>query len=202
MIARIVQHLGVRYAHVFHWLRKLPEANYVTTKRRLRALIAERHPKRVLDAGCGTGEFATLFGKDAYLGADISESYLELARKLSPGFQFQAADLTTWKPEGAGFDLVLIHGLLHHLDDASSRAVLSNVAQVVAEDGVLLVVEDLDRPGFRPIEDTLHKLDVGEHIRNAPAWREIVGDYMDVEEEQTFHSGICPYIWFLGTPKK
>ena len=201
MLTRIFHHVGTRYPHAFHWLRKLPEANYGVTKRLLCELLERLDNPRVLDAGCGTGEFSSLFDPSRYLGADISAEYLELARQMNPGYQYEAADLTTWNGGDRQFDLVLVHGLLHHLDDAASEAVLEGITRVIADDGVALIVEDVTLPGFRPLEQLLHHLDVGDHIREPGAWRRLVTRHFFIEEQRFFHSGICPYIWFFGPPR-
>ena len=58
------------YPLTFHWLRKVPEANYRATRRRLAAVRDALGKPRVLDLGCGTGEHSALFDPAGYLGLD------------------------------------------------------------------------------------------------------------------------------------
>ena len=201
MLARLFHHVGTRYPKAFHWLRKLPEANYGRTKRLITEVVEQLDRPKVLDAGCGTGEFSELFVPSLYLGVDISDDYLNLARRLNPGHRYEAADLTEWQGGDRKFDLILVHGLLHHLDDSASRAVLAAVSPVLAENGRVLIIEDVALPGIRPVEQLLHHLDVGDHIRDPAAWRRLVDEVFFIEEQRSFHSGICPYIWFLARPR-
>ena len=97
----------------------------------------------VLDAGCGTGEYARSF---ANLGArvtamDITEASLQRARQIDrdlglDGIEYVNADLFEL-PEGDRFDIVLSLGVLHHTYDPA-RAFRA-VAQRVVAGGFLIV---------------------------------------------------------------
>ena len=77
----------------FHYLRKLPEFNYQATKARIRRVLGRSGAVRVLDLGCGTGEFAALFEPAGYVGVDIHPGYVRLATRLHPKHRFVCADI-------------------------------------------------------------------------------------------------------------
>lgn len=71
---------------------------------------------RVLEAGCGIGALAPLFGKGKYTGLDISQKFIDFARKQYPGYKFVVADLTKKLPfKDKEFDTAIILWALHHI---------------------------------------------------------------------------------------
>jgi SAM-dependent methyltransferase len=196
-LRRLADRLAERPAS-FHWLRKLPEWNYRATKARIRAVRDELGAPRVLDAGCGTGEYSPLFDPARYLGIDLHEGYVAFARRRNPEYRYLQADLTSWRGSGERFDLVLVNGVLHHLDDEAALALLGSALAVLAPGGRALVIEDvaLPKPGLGT--RLVHALDHGHHIRDAARWRELVSARLAIERSETYQSGLCPYHLMLG----
>ena len=196
MIKRLTHELADS-PFLFHWLRKLPEANYRATKARLAALRDRIAPERVLDLGCGTGEFASLFAPTGYLGVDVHPGYLRFAAKAHPEHRFACADVLTWPGDGRPFDLVLTNGVLHHHDDASARAFLTAALRHTRPGGWLVVIEDTHLPK-RPAAALVHSLDEGSFVRTPEAWMRLVGAIAAIEHSETYVSGICPYHLMLA----
>jgi SAM-dependent methyltransferase len=181
----------------FHWLRKLPEANFRATKRRIGAVRDVLGKPSVLDVGCGTGEYATLFDPAAYLGVDVNARYLADARRRNPQHRFLQGDARSWPGSGVPFDLVLVNGVVHHLDDEAARALLRAALGHVAPGGTLLVIDDVSPPDASFATRLVHRLDQGDHIRNAAAWRSLVSELAEIERSETYLSGVCPYYLML-----
>lgn len=177
----------------FHWLRKLPEANYRETKRRIARVRDEIADAKVLDLGCGTGEYAELFDPGRYLGVDIHKGYIEFAQRLNPAHRFLVADVRSWSGEERRFDLVMINGVLHHLDDTGVQEFLRTAKSLVAPGGTLLVIEDVDLAAPPLGTRLVHLLDHGDHIRDAARWEALVSAATPIARSETYVSGICPY---------
>jgi SAM-dependent methyltransferase len=176
----------------FHWLRKVPEANYRATKRRIAVLRDRIAPERVIDLGCGTGEFASLFDARGYLGIDIHPRYIRFAARANPDHRFVCADALGFAGEGRPFDLALTNGVLHHHDDSSARAFVMAALRQLRPGGWLVVIEDTHLAG-RPLAALLHALDEGAFVRTPDAWMNLVGQCATIEHDETYVSGICPY---------
>ncbi len=76
--------------------------------------------KRILDLGCGPGQFALLLadqGITQYCGLDFSDTALRAARALCPAFQFRTADVCqegVW--ESLEYDCCLALEFLEHVE--------------------------------------------------------------------------------------
>ncbi len=109
-------------------------------------VIGDRPLGRVLDVGTGTGRMLQLLADraDRAVGLDASHSMLSVARanleRLGvQGWELRQGDVHSPPLERASFDLVVIHQVLHYLDDPA-RA-LAEAGRLVAPNGRLLVVD-------------------------------------------------------------
>jgi 2-polyprenyl-6-hydroxyphenyl methylase/3-demethylubiquinone-9 3-methyltransferase len=78
---------------------------------------------KVLDVGCGRGEFCGFFAAKgcAAEGTDISTNCIEFARKHHPGCGFHAVAVEALLPARAGeFDLVFSSEVIEHLFDVAT----------------------------------------------------------------------------------
>lgn len=101
---------------------------------------------RVLDIGTGTGRMLQLLADraDRAVGLDASHSMLAVARANlertgAQRWELRQGDVYSPRLERESFDLVLVHQVLHYLDDPA-RA-LGEAAQLVAPGGRLVVVD-------------------------------------------------------------
>ena len=134
--------------------------------------------RSVLDVGCGPGTNAPHFARGEYLGIDINEKYIQIARKRYQR-EFLVADVTSSQaiPPRA-YDFILVNSFLHHLDTASALRVLSSASELLSEDGYLHSVELVlpEKPG---IARWLTVHDRGKFPRSLPCWREIFEQYLE-----------------------
>src|SRR3989344_7997505 len=112
-----------------------------------------------LDIACGTGDFCILFDKSKYLGVDISERYINYAKRKYNDYRFEVMDATKIKLK-PGFDNILICGVLHHLDKESMLKILDSAKKVLKKDGRVLILEDIpSNKRFNPIGKIIKKFD-------------------------------------------
>jgi len=144
--------------HGFAWAFDLvvPDASAARV-RRLATLLGAygvRPPARILDAGCGTGNYARALVRRGYrvVGVDRSTRLLAAARTRTAGAGpvFVRADLATYRP-AAPFAAALCRGVLNDvLDDRARDAVCATLARALAPGGVLLLdVRDWRRTAAR-----------------------------------------------------
>ncbi len=115
-------------------------------ERAVRALVGDGHLHAVLDLGTGTGRMLELVAPFAEraVGVDQSPAMLNVARtRLEAAglkhVQLRQGDLYALPVESDGYDLIIIHQVLHYLDDPG-RA-LREAARRLSPGGRLLVVD-------------------------------------------------------------
>jgi ubiquinone/menaquinone biosynthesis C-methylase UbiE/DNA-binding transcriptional ArsR family regulator len=133
--------------HAVEWdrIRKLHVAD-ADVEAAIRAAVADRPIHSLLDLGTGTGRMLELFGPDIErgLGLDLSLDMLALARERldRAGLRHctvRQGDLYDLSLPRESFDLVIVHQVLHFLDDGA-RAI-QEAARVLRPGGRLLVVD-------------------------------------------------------------
>jgi SAM-dependent methyltransferase len=128
--------------------------------------------RRVLDVGCGPGTNTHHFADAEYLGIDFNPAYVESARRRH-GRDFIVADVTTYRvPADRRFDLILANSLFHHIDDRSTRRILSHLATLLTDDGHVHIL-DLVLPPRPSVSRLLARADRGDYPRPLEQWREL-----------------------------
>lgn len=99
-------------------------------------LISKDHAK-VLELGCGNGSEAREILKytDDYIGTDISEEMIRLARKNLPDARFDVADMETYEfPES--LDIIFAFAVLLHVDKDIFKAILKKGYRALNPGGI------------------------------------------------------------------
>lgn len=109
------------------WRRWRDKVTRGTVRERLEyvdRLAASRHPKRVLDVGCGAGRFAFRLAPrvEEVVGLDFAPEMIALANDkaaeagVADKCRFYAVDFLTWDA-GAPYDLALAIGVVDYVAD-------------------------------------------------------------------------------------
>ena len=133
---------------------------------------------RVLDLGCGYGDYAPHFaGRCRYLGVDHNPDYIATARRMNAELdaQFVCADLADPVVSSAApYDLVVVGGVLHHLDDATVVEMAATVAELLTPTGRLVALEPVFDPSQSLAARLLIAADRGRHVRDAPGYARLL----------------------------
>jgi SAM-dependent methyltransferase len=94
----------------------------------------------VLEIGCGNGRDAAEIVKRTshYLGIDISEKLIELARIKVPTAKFTVADIESYTPP-ATLDAVFAFASLLHVNRVNLRAVLETLRTYLSSQGLIRI---------------------------------------------------------------
>lgn len=103
------------------------------------SLVGKEDPK-VLEIGCGNGRDAQEILKRTrnYLGIDISESMIEIAKNVNPGGKFEVVDVENYEFPN-GLDLVFSFASLLHSNKENVKNVLDRVYEVLNPGGVFYI---------------------------------------------------------------
>lgn len=140
----------------------------------------------VLDVGCGTGDFAPLFPKKEYLGADINPRYIEFAKKKY-GCNFICKDVVEYNFDDRLFDTSLFVSVLHHLDDHRVRKIMSKIISITRK---IIVVIDLN-PKTSLIKKILIDLDRGKCVRTTEEKISLLSPFAKIDKVSHFSTGLA-----------
>jgi ubiquinone/menaquinone biosynthesis C-methylase UbiE len=178
---------------LFIFFRSILENDFKAIRALIRRDLTLRKGLRSLDLGCGPGAFADLFDGDDYVGADLNARYIEHARRTRKG-TFVVSDARKLDLPDGRFDQVLIFGLLHHLSDEETRAVLAESKRLLVPGGRILAIEDIPAVSkMNLVGHLLHNIENGEHIRPVEDYKRLYGEVARIERDEILRSGVCDY---------
>lgn len=158
--------------------------------------------QRILDVPCGTGEFCMLFEASSYTGIDISQKYVDYARKTYKR-NFFCRDARQTGFENFYFDKVLIIGFFHHLDDVSVKTVLKETKRILKKTGQILIIEDdPTSPNWDIIGKFLKTYDRGSRSRSDSVYKDILRKDFIIRKYYPLKSGFWDYSVFVLSPNK
>jgi SAM-dependent methyltransferase len=190
-IDRILEHPAVYAA----WQAPQVAQKFAPVERRL----AHTTVRRVLDVGCGPGTNAPRFAGADYVGVDINEDYLAIARRKHNG-HFIQADLETADLSALGrFDTILVNSFLHHLPDEPVGRILGQIRNLLDPAGTVHLLE-LVIPEQCSLATLMAKLDRGRYARPLAAWRSLFQAAFEqvVIEPYEYCGGLWAMVYFQG----
>ena len=146
-----------------------------------------RTGQKVVDIGCGPGNAIRLLPDDIeYVGFDISPDYIEHARALHGGparrtfLVGTAEDFVESLPEAMrDADLVIINGVLHHLDDVQAITALRLAHASLGPQGRLICVENCYLKSQARMARWLVSRDRGRNLRYESEWKALFSRVFD-----------------------
>jgi len=172
---------------------KIITFDYFVIKKVLKENVKDFKKKNVLDMGCGTGALSYLFSQKKYLGFDIDEESIRVAKKIHPGYKFQKGDATKFNL-GKKYDLVIIIGVIHHLSNAQAAKAFSNVKKHLKKDGMAVVVEaipPISKMNF--LGRFLRFMDRGDYVRDIKDYRRLVKKDLSLSDSYEKKGGLVDY---------
>ena len=173
---------GLRRALTSGWVYSSFQ-NFVGAKRARQWLADEiwrcSNGDKFVDVGCGTGDVLEHLPPGVhYVGFDISEAYIDLARRRfgdRATFLVGTAGTFLDEPDSTllGADLMVCNGLLHHLEDHEVREVLDLAATVLRPDARLVCFEPTFLPRHPPFGRWIMSKDRGKNIRTLAEWNDL-----------------------------
>jgi ubiquinone/menaquinone biosynthesis C-methylase UbiE/DNA-binding transcriptional ArsR family regulator len=194
--------------HAAEWdrIRKLHVAD-AAVEEAVRGALADKPIRALLDLGTGTGRMLELFAPDIErgIGLDLSLDMLALARARldRAGLKHcsvRHGDIYDLALPRDSFDVVIIHQVLHFLDD-SARAI-REAASVLRPGGRLLVIDFAPHDLEFLREQHAHRR-LGFAAEAVTQWLEAAG--LDVMRQQTLPPGpegkIAVSLWLARDPR-
>lgn len=132
---------------------------------------------RVIDVGCGPGFIVDhLPASVEYIGFDVDERYIAYARRHFGRrgiFHCQPFDDVAAAASGPA-DIVMMNGVIHHLDDMATFAVLRAIQGVLNPSGVLFTLDGCFHDQQSAIARLLIYKDRGRFVRSEVSYRDLL----------------------------
>ena|SRR3989344_5542852 len=110
----------------------------------------------VLELGCGTGRDAKEILKrtNRYLGVDISESMLDIARRKVPRGKFKVKDISGFMLP-SNLDMVFAFASLFHLNHAELKSIFKKIYHSLNHGGIFYIsISQRPKPVYRTYSQT------------------------------------------------
>jgi ubiquinone/menaquinone biosynthesis C-methylase UbiE/DNA-binding transcriptional ArsR family regulator len=204
--AAAAQNYFRRHAEEWDRIRRLHVAD-AAVESAIRTALADKPIRSLLDLGTGTGRMLELFGADIErgLGLDLSLDMLALARARldRAGLKhcsIRHGDIYDLALPRDSFDVVIIHQVLHFLDDSAHA--IAEAARVLRPGGRLLVVDFAPHDLEFLREEHAHRR-LGFAAETVTQWLEAAG--LDVLRQETLPPGpqgkIAVSLWLARDPR-
>lgn len=149
----------------------------------------------VLDVGCGPGHILSYFPPVDYWGFDISPPYIAYAKNHYSDrgkffCKFLSNDDLTAMPK---FDIVILLGVLHHLDNSEAKDLISLAHHSLKQNGRLVTIDACIAPNQNPLARFLISKDRGQNVREEAGYRRLVADLFPDAHLNIRHRKWIPY---------
>jgi SAM-dependent methyltransferase len=133
---------------------------------------------KIFDVGCGPGHISAKIPPSIdYIGFDSDERYIRFANARFGGpkrrFYNRLFDRTA-AAEYGNPDLIMMNGLLHHVDDDYVRILLLNAYNALNPGGIVFTHDPCFINGQNPIARYLLESDRGKFIRTEEGYRALL----------------------------
>lgn len=124
---------------------------------------------QVLDIGCGPGTFLKRgylgLNQGNFCGIDPSPDYIRAARNTFPRARFFQGTTESVPLKQEQFNLIVLSGVLHHLDDVEAASVLRFAELHLSVGGVMLSADPVTFRDQHPIARWMALADRGQNVR-------------------------------------
>jgi SAM-dependent methyltransferase len=187
----------IMFGHVFTWflprLRRYLDVRY---RRHLPDAHRAGNYRRLLDVGCGNGEFLACASALGWLAEGIDIDPAAVAAALTAGYSAKVTDLNDplLKPES--YDQITLSHVIEHM--AAPREQLKRCLDLLSPNGRLwLQTPNIDSVGHNVFGAAWRGLEPPRHLVlfNRPALQEMLSDVGFVDIEFKAHPAVPLFIW-------
>jgi SAM-dependent methyltransferase len=148
-------------------------------------VLCLRDGQKLVDVGCGPADILNRLPIVEYVGLDISDVYIQAARnkfKTRGGTKFFSGSVADWSRDPLTYeaDVVLAHGVLHHVDDDEAKKILEFAYRALKENGRFIFYEPCYLIWQSGISAYFMSLDRGQNIRTEQQWKELASSIFPI----------------------
>lgn len=185
---------------LFNFVRDFLAGGQVEIHQYIQQALALSPQDHVIDMCCGTGDYAVLVPGD-YTGVDLNEKFIDYAKRRYPNDphkRFIVEDATQLKMPDRTFTQAFFISGLHHFPEDLNLGILREINRITS--GKIAIV-DLVPDRSNPIRYLLTRMDRGDFVRPVEKQREIIKQFLNIQEEKIIISRLAVLAIYICTPK-
>ncbi len=164
----------LEFPAVYDWVQRILGGRNVQRCVVNHHLRPEPH-HRLLDIGCGPAQILETLPQVEYVGVDLNPRYIASAQvRYGDRGSFVCQSVTQMATEKMHtFDLVMAHGLIHHLDDDEARQLFAVAAKAMKPGGRFVTLDGCFAEKQSRIARWMLSNDRGQFIRTEDAYLDL-----------------------------
>jgi len=170
------------HPYTYNFFQRLMGANSFR-KRFVTEFVRCNEGNRIVDLGCGTADILAFLPHVDYQGFDISDDYILAAKKRYGDYgNFQVGILTdNLASEIPKCDIVLVLGVLHHLNNDEVKSLFSVAYSLLKNGGKLVTHDPCYIKNQNPIGRYLVSKDRGTNVRYPEQYEHLASCFSHVK---------------------
>ena len=161
---------------------------------------------KVLDIGCGTSSIIEFLPTSAsYTGIDISQAYIDKAIKKHSGrnrrwIRFDIGNIENSEIFDSSYDVVMMNGVLHHIDDRNIRYLSKVVPSLLSAHGRFVSIDCAYTDSQSWLGSFLASKDRGKFVRRSEEYTLLLKEGLkSVECSVRYDLSFLPYTYAINT---
>jgi SAM-dependent methyltransferase len=192
-------------AAIYQWFQ-IAVGAFSTRVNLIHKYLDLRAGQRLIDIGCGPGHIlAELPEGVIYDGFDVDKRYIDFANRRFGGrgrFHCRIFDQDAAAEFGPA-DIVMMNGVLHHMDDDSARMTAALIEKVLKPGGTFFAFDGVYAPEQSALAKWFLDHDRGRYVRTEAAYREILSASFSTCDLHVYHDRLrIPYSFAISICRK
>lgn len=195
---KIVNYL-FRNPEFFISFRNKLQDNFKSEIKIIKKYVRPNSKSKILDFGCGTGDFCKTFRKSQYTGVDIEKSLIDYANSHFKGHNFILLKKNKPLPfKKFYFDKIISVGVFHHISDRDLKKILEELKKILKNSGQIILIDQLHHTQQKKLLGKIMvKYDRGDYVRKRNHLKSILTKKFIIKEDYDIYSGpftLCVFI--------
>ena len=180
---------------IFNKFRNIVHNDFKKEKNIIMQEFDVKSNKKILDFGCGVGQYSVIFKPENYTGVDLDFNNINFAKKNFKGNFFLNKPNKLDFPNDK-FDFIMALAMFHHINNLDLEIILKEFKRILKPKGKIFIIDLLPHKYQKNIlSNILISLDRGRFIRDINDLIQIFSKFFKINKKYFIKTG--PYIEYV-----